>query len=112
MSREETAELIEIKNATLKIEKSIEVILRELTKKHKIDFDRADDHGQRGFTLDIYFDDFNIEALDGLMEIKPLYVEFVKCRKRQKQLEEKYNTERRIHKDMQTELRKLTGNVG
>lgn len=100
-----TAELIEIKKRVFECEEGMEKIMRLFENKSKIDFDRTDDWGARGFSMQIWFDQLNIAAIDKMQDLRNLYVEFIKLRRRQKQLEVVYNSERRIGFDIKRDLR-------
>ena len=107
MSVQDTAELIQVKNQIFAIEKFIEDKMMEFSKKKKIDFLRTNDHGQRGFTIPIFFDDFNIEAFDHAEAMRQKYSEFTELKKRQRALEESYDTDVLLMNNMKREIRNV-----
>jgi len=100
-----TAELIEIKNRTLAVEKELEDLIRLFTKRQKIDVERTNDYGKRSFHLIFYFDDLNIDAFNNVEKIKELYEEHTNLRKRQQTVERQYDGELAIKKQINRGLR-------
>ena len=100
-----TAQLIEAKKAVLLHEAKNEAIMTTFGKKHRIDFERPNDYGERGFVLDIRFDEFNIEALKRIDDLKEAFLAFIQARKQQKLLEVDYDIDQRIKKDMTRSMR-------
>lgn len=109
MEVHKTAELIFVKNRTLQVEGELEKIVNTINKKHKIDYDRPNDYGHRGFTLNITFDQFNIETFStkNIEKIKELYTEYLQLRKKVKPLEQEYDIGIKVAQQLKEDMNKL-----
>ena len=109
MEIHKTAELIFVKNKTLEIEDSLQKLILKINKKSKIDYDRPNDYGHRGFTLNITFDQFNIEMFNkkNILKIKELYLEYLMLRKQVKPLEQEYDIGLKVAQQLNEDVKKI-----
>ena len=105
MSNQNTAELIGIKNQIHSIEAEMEELMNDFIRKSKIDYNRTDDYAERGFTLTIEFDRFNIEGFKNKDKMEKLYNYFVGLKKKQRACEEEYNSENFVTKQLKEDMR-------
>lgn len=105
MSVENTSKLIEAKKEILLIENELQRLLMQISRRKKIDFERTSDYGQRGFVMQITFDEINTEAFDNVDKIKELWKRFVELRKIQKQTESQFNVDNAIERQIKEGLR-------
>jgi len=73
------------------LEKSIEEIFKLFEKRQRVQYHRNKDYGERGFFLNMLFDEINLDAFsdENISKIKNLLVEYQKLRDEQKKLEDK-----------------------
>jgi len=101
-----TAQLIEVKQKILLLERQIQELFLQFGRKQQIDFERPNDYGYRGFNLQIFFDEFNIEAFDNSEQIKNIWNEWIQLRKKQRKLEVNYDSEIAIKKNIKEDMGK------
>lgn len=107
MSIGNTSDLIETKKEIIRIESELKSLILLFSKKQKIDFERPNDYAERGFTMIINFDNFNIEAFLNSEKIIELWKRFALLRKKQKNLEIEFDSDIMLKKEMKSQMRSL-----
>ena len=102
-----TASLIDIKNQVHRVEKELKDLVKDISNKQQVQMGRCDDHGKRGFTVDIYYDEFNVDIFsdENVQKVRDVHRRFVELRRQQKALEEEYNTDKLIESTLKNDVR-------